>query len=193
MRVSPTSEQLDYLSSLGVCVTSPPAKAARVSGGREDDTASIARPPQTLRSRVVLGLIAGLCSGAVGLMLGGFFGLVTHGLLWGVWMAACTTVGWLMIGFLWSFGWTSDSELTDRINFEDSEIGIGVAMVLGMLAFGLCFCGMLVAVTLGGKESARAWVRGTLVVLWMIGFVPGIVLACYRLIRARRWNETPCE
>jgi hypothetical protein len=176
MRVSPTPEQLEYLASLGVNTVTASATTTKRSVGRENDQPRIRRRPATVQARAPVGWLAGFCSGAVGLFLGGFFGLVTHGLVWGTCIGLCTAIGWSILGFVWSFGWKNDS----------ARIGIGVAIVLAALALVVCFGGMLVAVMLSGTDAARAWIRGTLLVIWASGLVPGLVRAVSRLIQARR-------
>lgn len=181
MRVSPTSEQLGYLSSLGVYIRTPKAEAMADSGSIENVAENIVQPPSRIRARAVLGLMAGVCSGAIGLLFGGFFGVVTYGMLRGSCVAACAAFGWLLIGFLWTYSWKTDDDMSDEIAFSNARPGIGVAMTLAVVGFGPCFCGMLLAGTIGGQEIARAWLRVALAVLWMVGFVPGVLLAAYRL------------
>jgi hypothetical protein len=177
---------LEYLASLGVATATPAVGTTRRSASRQDRGRKFRERPQTLRAQAILGLLSGLGSGAIGLLLGGFFGLITHGLAWGLCLAVCTAIGWLISGFLWTFGWNANWDLDRRLGFFKDRIGIGVAIVLAAIAFVLCFCGMLAAVMLSGSDAARAWIRGTLLVIWLIGLLPGAVLAVIRLVREQR-------
>ena len=185
MRVSPTPEQLNYLSSLGLHLAPQPPtlprsrsggdsgkSRKRVSGYAPKPTKLVLRS-HTLRNRARLGLAAGLCGGAIGLLLGGFFGVITHGLLCGMCIAACTAIGWLGVAFCWSFGWKADKDLTGDIDvLFDGEVGIEIAVLLALIAFVLCFFGMIVFVTIDGSAAARAWIRGTLLVIWGLACCP---------------------
>jgi hypothetical protein len=186
MRVSPTSEQLEYLASLGVAAATPPVRTTRRSSRREYDGARVRSYPQTPRLRALRAIASGLCSAGIGLALGGFYLLITHGVGWGLCLTICTAIGWLMIGFLWTFGLSAGRELDQRIGFFKPRVGIRVAMVLAAIAFVICFVAMLLAVMISGPAAARAWIRGTLLVIWAIGSLPGLVLTAARLIQAQR-------